>query len=72
VSAFVSQRPAVQGFRGGAGEACTLSFERTFAPVDMDLYAHVRIIVGVVISLGLTHLLRGIANLIQHPKKERI
>jgi hypothetical protein len=54
------------------GEAYTVSFELTLALADMDLYAHVRIIVGVVVSLGLTHLLRGIANLIQHPKKERI
>jgi hypothetical protein len=38
----------------------------------MDIYTHVRIIVGVVISLGLTHLLRGTAYLIQHPKKEQI
>ncbi|SAL39734.1 hypothetical protein AWB69_03982 [Caballeronia udeis] len=38
----------------------------------MDVYTHVRIIVGVVISLGLTHLLRGSAYLIQHPKKEQI
>jgi len=38
----------------------------------MDLYAHVRIIVGVVISLGLTHLLRSFANIIQHPRKERL
>jgi hypothetical protein len=38
----------------------------------MDLYTHVRIIVGVVISLGLTHLLRSFANIIQHPHKEKL
>jgi hypothetical protein len=38
----------------------------------MDLYAHVRIMVGVVLSLGLAQLLRGVARLIQHPKKERL
>jgi len=38
----------------------------------MDLYAHVRIIVGVVISLGLTHLLRSAAHMIQHPGKQKI
>jgi hypothetical protein len=38
----------------------------------MDLYAHVRIIVGVVISLGLTHLLRSFAHIIQHPHKEKV
>jgi hypothetical protein len=38
----------------------------------MDFYSHVRIIVGVVVSLGLTQLLRGSAYLIQHPKKTQV
>ena len=38
----------------------------------MDLYSHVRIIVAVVVGLGLTHLLRGVAQLIQHPGKNRL
>jgi hypothetical protein len=35
------------------------------------LYSHVLVIVGVVISLGLTHLLRSFAHIVQHPHKER-
>ncbi len=38
----------------------------------MDLYTHIRIIVGMVTSLGLAHLLRGSAHFIQHPKKGQI
>jgi hypothetical protein len=38
----------------------------------MDIYTHIRIVIGIVIGLGLTHLLRGVATLIEHPRRDRI
>ena len=38
----------------------------------VDIYTHIRIVIGIVIGLGLTHLLRGAARLIEHPRRERI
>ena len=38
----------------------------------MELFSHVRIIIGVVMSLGLTHLLQGIASLVQHPEPRKV
>lgn len=36
------------------------------------LYVHVRILLGMVIGLGLTHLLRNFANLIEKPRHDRL
>jgi len=36
------------------------------------LYVHVRILLGMVIGLGLTHLLRHFANLIENPQRDRL
>lgn len=36
------------------------------------LYVHVRILLGMVIGLGLTHLLRHFANLIENPRRNRL
>jgi hypothetical protein len=38
----------------------------------MDLYQHVRVVVSILVGFGLTHLLRGVARIVQHPGKERI
>jgi len=37
-----------------------------------SLYVHVRILLGMVIGLGLTHLLRNFANLIEKPRRDRL
>lgn len=42
-----------------------------YAP-GVDIYTHIRIAIGIVIGLGLTHLLRGMARLIEHPRREGI
>ncbi|UNK57448.1 hypothetical protein MNQ95_15185 [Pseudoxanthomonas daejeonensis] len=37
-----------------------------------SLYVHIRIVLGMIVGLGLTHLLRHFANLIENPKRKRI
>jgi hypothetical protein len=37
-----------------------------------ELFPHIRIVVGMVVGLGITRLLTGIARLIQHPKRHRL
>lgn len=37
-----------------------------------QLFTHIRIIIGIVLGLGLTHLLRNAAHLVEHPKKTRV
>jgi hypothetical protein len=41
-------------------------------PGSTDLFAHVRLIIGMVISLAMARLLNGIAKFVQHPKKIKI
>ncbi|HVJ42989.1 MAG TPA: hypothetical protein VM639_15915 [Dongiaceae bacterium] len=36
-----------------------------------DQFLHVRVLIGIVLGLGLTHLLAGLAGLIQHPGQRR-
>lgn len=36
------------------------------------LYFHVRVMLGVVVGLALTHLLRGVARIIEHPQQKGI
>ena len=38
----------------------------------MDLYLHVKVLFGIIVGLSVTHLLRGVAHIVQHPKKYRI
>lgn len=38
----------------------------------VDLFVHVRIVMGIVIGLGITRLLTGLATLAQNPKRARI
>ena len=37
-----------------------------------DIFPHVRIVMGMVIGLGLTRLLSGLARIVQHPKQYRV
>ena len=37
-----------------------------------DIYPHIRIIMGMVIGLGITRLLSGIARIVQHPGQQRL
>jgi hypothetical protein len=39
--------------------------------VDPDLFVHIRVLVGMVVSLGLARVLAGMAGFIQHPKRAR-
>lgn len=38
----------------------------------MEKFTHVRIIMGMIVSLGLTHMLKGLSSVIQHPSKVNI
>ncbi|MBW0446201.1 hypothetical protein EN871_08035 [bacterium M00.F.Ca.ET.228.01.1.1] len=38
----------------------------------MEKFTHVRIVMGMIVSLGLTHMLKGLSSAIQHPGKTRI
>jgi len=38
----------------------------------MDLYLHVRVLFGMVIGLAVAHLLRGLALIVQHPKRYKV
>lgn len=37
----------------------------------MDIYLHVRVVLGIVLGLGITHLLQGIARIVEHPGKNK-
>ncbi|MDB5535661.1 MAG: hypothetical protein JWQ65_536 [Devosia sp.] len=37
-----------------------------------ELFPHVRIVMGMVIGLGITRLLMGVAGLVQHPKRAKL
>ncbi len=37
-----------------------------------DLFPHIRIVMGMVIGLGVTRLLSGVARIVQHPKRDRL
>jgi hypothetical protein len=42
-------------------------------PVEShDVYAHIRVLIGVVLALGLTHILAGIGRMVQHPERWRL
>src|ERR1700709_2275204 len=36
------------------------------------LFPHIRIVMGMVVGLGITRLLMGVASLIQHPKRGKL
>ena len=38
----------------------------------MDLYSHVRVLFSILLGLGVSHLLRGLARIVQHPRQYRI
>jgi hypothetical protein len=38
----------------------------------MELYSHIRVVFGMILSLGIAHLLKGAALIIQHPKRFRV
>jgi hypothetical protein len=39
---------------------------------SIEIFTHVRIVMGMVIGLGLTRLLNGTSRLVQHPRRERV
>jgi hypothetical protein len=41
-------------------------------PANHDVFVHIRLIIGMVISLAMARLLNGIAKFVQHPKKIQI
>ena len=41
-------------------------------PGNLDLYLHVRVLIGIILGLSVTRLVSGIAALVQHPKRYRI
>ncbi len=38
----------------------------------MDIVLHVRVLLGMIVGLGVAHLLRGVARIVQHPQKYEI
>lgn len=42
------------------------------AILSHDIYPHIRIVLGMVIGLGVTRLLSGLARLVQHPTQHRM
>jgi hypothetical protein len=40
--------------------------------VDVDLYLHVRVLISIILGLGVTRLVAGVAGLIQHPTRYRV
>ena len=40
--------------------------------VDVNLYLHVRVLVGIILGLSVTRLIGGIASFIQHPTRYRV
>ena len=38
----------------------------------MDVYLHVRVLLSMILGLGVAHLLRGVARIVQHPRKYKI
>lgn len=38
----------------------------------MDLYSHVRVLFSILLGLGVSHLLRGLARIVQHPKQYKV
>jgi hypothetical protein len=39
---------------------------------NMDVYQHVRIVMSILVGLSVTHLLRGAAGLVEHPRRTRV
>jgi predicted NBD/HSP70 family sugar kinase len=40
--------------------------------VNIDLYLHIRVLIGIILGLSVTRLISGIAGLIQHPGRDPI
>ena len=38
----------------------------------MDLYLHVKVLFGMIVGLSVAHLLKGVASIVQHPKRFRV
>ena len=38
----------------------------------LQLFTHIRILIGIVLGLGITHLLRHSAGLVEHPKRAKV
>lgn len=39
---------------------------------SQDLFLHVRVRMGMIVGLGPTHLLRGVARIIEHPRRLQV
>ena len=38
----------------------------------LDLYSHVKVLFSILLGLGVSHILRGLAWIVQHPKQYRV
>src|SRR5262249_45389613 len=45
---------------------------QTPTPVDINLFLHVRVLIGIILRLSVTSLVGGIAGFIQHPGRHRV
>jgi hypothetical protein len=44
----------------------------TSSPSNPEVYAHVRVVISIIIGLCITTLLSGVARFVQHPRRERV
>lgn len=44
----------------------------TPAPTSVDIFQHIRVVIAIVLGLGITRLLNGIARFIQHPAENPV
>ena len=40
--------------------------------MGIQIYDHVRVVISILLGFSLTHLLRGVARLIQHPRRQKV
>src|SRR5215471_11148040 len=45
---------------------------QTAHQVNIDLYLHVRVLIGIIMGLSVTRLVGGVAGFIQHPTRHRV
>ena len=39
--------------------------------LSVDIFQHIRVVIGIILGLGITRLLNGLARFVQHPSENR-
>lgn len=37
----------------------------------METFAHIKTVIGIILGLSITHLLKGVVKIVEHPKKNK-